>query len=61
VLRGFALFGIFVINLGGLSFYSTLSPEQKAQLPTGSIDPIVNFLRHSVFEGKFWAPHCGFQ
>lgn len=54
VLRGFALFGILVINLGGLSFYWMLSAAQKAQLPTGSIDPVANFLRHLVFEGKFW-------
>lgn len=55
VLRGFALFGIFVINLGGLSLYVFLTPEQKAAIPTAYFDGAVNFVRHFLFEGKFYS------
>lgn len=55
VLRGFALFGIFVINLGGLSLYAMLTPGQKAAMPTAFADGAVNFMRHLLFEGKFYS------
>lgn len=55
VLRGIAIFGIFVININAFSVYHSFSPEQQAALPTAAADNVVIFLAHLLFEGKFYS------
>lgn len=52
-LRGFALFGILVVNLNDFTQHWALSPEQRALLATAPTDQAANFLRFMFGYGKF--------
>ncbi|MEO7445294.1 MAG: DUF418 domain-containing protein [Ferruginibacter sp.] len=55
VLRGFAIFGIFIMNLYAFSFGWAMSPEQKAALTLARFDGTTMFIQHMFFEGKFYS------
>lgn len=55
VLRGFAIFGIFIMNLESYTFYWVLTDEQKARLAFAPYDHTIRFLHHMFFEGKFYS------
>jgi uncharacterized protein len=55
VLRGFAIFGIFVMNLSDFNFFWALSDVQKASLPLARHDHTTSFLHSMFFEGKFFS------
>jgi uncharacterized protein len=52
-LRGFALFGILLVNLHDFSLYWAITPEQKALLPTAGADRMALFAEHMFGYGKF--------
>lgn len=54
VLRGFAILGIFIANLNGLSWYN---PEGKIPSPylLPGWDHKMSFLHHMLIEGKFYS------
>jgi uncharacterized protein len=54
-LRGFALLGIFVINLQGFSGWPFLAAEQQTSLGTAFADPALYFLTMTLVEGKFYS------
>ena len=55
VLRGFAILGIFIANLGsGFSFYSEDAHLSGPLLAPG-VDPTMTFLHHMLIEGKFYS------
>ena len=53
-LRGFALTGVCLANLGMFSFYSYLSNEQKADLPLPVVNSIISYLIYFFVDQKFW-------
>jgi uncharacterized protein len=55
VLRGFAILGIFIMNLEGFTFHWALSDVQKAQLPLAQYDHTTSFLQNMLLEGKFYS------
>lgn len=55
MLRGFAIFGIFIMNLEAYSWYWTLDEMQKASVALASYDHTTNFIHHMFFEGKFYS------
>ena len=55
ILRGFAIFGIFIMNLRDFSFYWAFTPEQKLQTVFSSYDSATGFLHRMFFEGKFYS------
>src|SRR5215207_7981710 len=53
-LRGFAILGIFIANLGsGFSFYDPAATNQG--LYFSSFDSTMTFLHHMLIEGKFYS------
>jgi uncharacterized protein len=54
-LRGFALFGIFVVNLSVFSLYDFVSPAQRGALPLAEYDRLARFVIELLFHGKFYA------
>jgi uncharacterized protein len=53
-LRGFAILGIFIANLGsGFSFYDPSGPNQGPLF--SSFDHTMTFLHHMLIEGKFYS------
>ena len=55
VLRGFAILGIFIANLGsGFSFYSE-SAHATGPLLEPNLDHTMTFLHHMFIEGKFYS------
>lgn len=52
-LRGFALLGILLVNLGDLTLHWGLSAEQQAALPTAGTDEGAQFLVRMLGIGKF--------
>lgn len=52
-LRGFALLGILIVNLGDFTLHWGLSAEQRAVLPTAGTDEIAQFLLWMFGHGKF--------
>jgi uncharacterized protein len=55
ILRGFALLGIFIMNLFDFNFYWALTDAQKAALSLASYDNVAGFLQRMFFEGKFYS------
>ena len=49
VLRGFALLGIFIMNMPAFSH----SPFTMPEVPRGVVDGLAAFLRELLFAGKF--------
>lgn len=54
VLRGLAIFGIFVINLESFTLWDFLSAAERAQVPLATFDPTTSFLHRLFFLGKFY-------
>lgn len=54
-LRGFALFGIFVVNLSAFTLYDFIAPVQRAALPLAEYDRAARFVIELFFHGKFYA------
>jgi uncharacterized protein len=55
VLRGFAILGIFIANLGtGFSWYNE-SANASGPLLLPKADPTMSFLHHMFIEGKFYS------
>ena len=55
ILRGFAILGIFIMNLEGFTFYWSLNDAQKAQLPLAQYSDAAEFLMNMFLEGKFYS------
>ncbi|HSD13355.1 MAG TPA: DUF418 domain-containing protein [Flavobacterium sp.] len=55
VLRGIALFGVFISNLGVFTGYVFLSPEHKTKLATAALDPFFDFFHFAFIDGKFYS------
>jgi uncharacterized protein len=51
-LRGAALAGVLLANLGPLSLYELLTDEQKRALPTAAFDRVATALMHLFVDGK---------
>jgi uncharacterized protein len=51
-LRGAALAGVLLANLGPLSLYELLTDEQKRALPTAAFDRIATAVMHLFVDGK---------
>ncbi len=54
VLRGFAILGIFIANLGNFSWYNADAPVTSPYL-FPKADSIMAFLHHMFIEGKFYS------
>jgi len=54
VLRGFAILGIFIANLGGFSWYNGSSNATGSYL-LPKADDTMEFLHHMFIEGKFYS------
>jgi uncharacterized protein len=54
-LRGFALFGVLLINLGSFSLFWGVPAEQKAALATAGWDQVTRFLLDALVRGKFYS------
>ncbi len=54
VLRGFAILGIFIANLGGFSWYNE-SAKATGPLILSQWDHKMSFLHHLLIEGKFYS------
>ena len=50
-LRGFALFGVLLVNLRSFSLYGFLTPAAKADLPTAGIDRLLGTLTAMAVDG----------
>ena len=55
VLRGFAILGIFIANLNGLSWYGFNEPGVSADMLMPEWDHKMKFLHHMFIEGKFYS------
>jgi uncharacterized protein len=55
ILRGIALFGVFISNLGAFSGYFFLSPEQKSKLSTATMNVYYDFIHYAFIDGKFYS------
>lgn len=53
-LRGFAILGIALANYPELSLYRFLPEEAAAALPVSGWDHALNFIVHSLIDGKFY-------
>jgi uncharacterized protein len=51
-LRGAALAGVLLANLGPLSLYELLTDEQKRALPTAAFDRVATAILHLFVDGK---------
>lgn len=55
ILRGFAILGIFIMNLEAFTFYWALNDVQKAAVPLARYDQSVAFVQFMLLEGKFYS------
>lgn len=55
VLRGFAIFGIFIANLYGFTWYEFVTPESHSAWLLPHWDSKMFFLHHLFVEGKFYS------
>lgn len=53
-LRGFAIFGILLVNMVGVSWYHISGPEEKL-LWFGAAEEIADNLLNTLVEGKFYS------
>jgi uncharacterized protein len=54
-IRGFALFGIFLINLDAFTGFDGMTPDERAALSTAAIDGPVRFVLIWLAMGKFYS------
>ncbi|MEC9356566.1 MAG: DUF418 domain-containing protein [Pseudomonadota bacterium] len=52
-LRGFALFGVLMVNLVSLSLFEFLTDEARAALPTAAWDTAIEIVMAALVDGKF--------
>lgn len=55
VVRGFSLFGIFLMNLASFSGFTFMSPAQMAALPTSAVDGPIGLVMLWLAYGKFYS------
>ena len=55
VLRGFAIFGIFLANLNAFSWYDFVNPAATSNMLLPRWDNKMLFLHHVLIEGKFYS------
>ncbi len=55
VLRGFAIFGIFIANLNAFAWYDFVTPVSTGRWLTPRWDTKMLFLHHMFVEGKFYS------
>lgn len=55
ILRGFAILGIFIMNLLGFTFYWAFTDAEKAQFTYAHYDHTTRFLQNMLLEGKFYS------
>lgn len=55
ILRGIALFGVYIANLGTFTGYNFLSDEEKTLLPTATLDKGYDFFHFAFIDGKFYS------
>jgi uncharacterized protein len=55
VLRGVAVLGILLINIGAFSGYVLVAPKTAAAMPAASADAALRFLETALIEGKFYS------
>jgi hypothetical protein len=53
-LRGFAVFGMFIINARVFSGYSYISEEMKNDLPLAGLNSVFDWIHLVFFNGKFY-------
>jgi uncharacterized protein len=53
-LRGFALLGIFLVNIGDFALLRTLPPDDRAALPLGSLTRLAEITSLVFVRGKFY-------
>jgi uncharacterized protein len=53
-LRGFALAGVCLANLGVFSFYYMIDNAQKANLPLPVLNSIIGYIIYFFVDAKFW-------
>jgi uncharacterized protein len=53
-LRGFALAGVCLANLGIFSFYYMIDNTQKANLPLPVLNSIIGYIIYFFVDAKFW-------
>jgi uncharacterized protein len=54
VLRGVAIFGILIYNIGALSGYEMVPPADRAGVPAAGADHNLSFLMEFLVQGKFY-------
>ena len=55
ILRGIALFGVFISNLGVFSGYLFLTSKQKNAMATADANRIYDFIHFAFIDGKFYS------
>ena len=55
ILRGIALFGVFISNLGVFSGYVFLPEAQKAKLSTAAVNVYYDYFHFAFIDGKFYS------
>jgi uncharacterized protein len=55
ILRGFAILGIFIMNLWAFSFYFGYNNVEKGSVILASYDSTTTFIHHLFLEGKFYS------
>ncbi|MGI8599921.1 MAG: DUF418 domain-containing protein [Chitinophagaceae bacterium] len=55
ILRGFAILGIFIMNLWAFTFYFGYTDAEKAAVALAKYDGITTFFQHMFLEGKFYS------
>jgi len=54
ILRGFALFGILIMNIINLSGYELISDSEKSAFSTYRVDQFLVYMARVLFDGKFY-------
>ncbi|MDQ3552597.1 MAG: DUF418 domain-containing protein, partial [Bacteroidota bacterium] len=55
ILRGFAILGIFIMNLWAFTFYFGYTDAEKAAVALAKYDGITTFFQQMLLEGKFYS------
>jgi uncharacterized protein len=55
ILRGFAILGIFIMNLWAFTFYFGYTEAEKSAVVLAQYDGITIFFQHMFLEGKFYS------
>lgn len=55
ILRGFAILGIFIMNLWAFTFYFAYTEAEKFAVALARYDAVTTFFQHALLEGKFYS------